>query len=195
MVARTRSRALVGALLVLMVLAACNTGDDTSDANTTGEEAQFEVSGDVTAVDIEDIDVDPNISAGTDGIDIDPEASIRVQLTVNIESINTEAAELCKLQVGSDAVVVVTQDTDMDFDSPLNEMNTLDDESIIATGTAEERLIESDSTPTTTDPDGACVLNAERLRLDEESPDEPSPTATPKPSVSPTPVPSLSVAP
>jgi hypothetical protein len=183
MVARARSRAMAGALLVLLVLAACNTADDTSDANTTGATAQFEISGDVSAVDIEDVDFDPNISTGPDGIDVDPEASIRVQLTVNIESINEEAAELCKLQADSDAIVVVTEDTDLDFDSDLSEMDTLDDESIIATGTAEERLVESDSTPTTTDPDGACVLTAERVRLDEEAPTEQSESPTPTPSV------------
>lgn len=183
MVARARSQALAGAWLVLLVLAACNTADDTSDANTTGETAQFEISGDVSAVDIEDVDLDPNISTGPDGIDIDPEASIRVQLTVNIESINEEAAELCKLQPDSDAIVVVTEDTDLDFDSDLNELDTLDDESITATGTAEERLVESDSTPTTTDPDGACVLNAERVRLAEETATEPSESPSPSPSV------------
>jgi hypothetical protein len=177
------ARALAGALLVLLGLTACNTADDTSDANTTGETAQFEISGDVSAVDIEDVDFDPNISSGNDGIDIDPEASIRVQLTVNIESINAEAAELCKLQPDSDAIVVITEDTDLDFDRDLSEMDTLDDESIIATGTAEERLVESDSTPTTTDPDGACVLTAERVRLDEETPTEPGESPTPSPSV------------
>lgn len=190
MVARARSQALAGAWLVLLVLAACNTADDTSDANTTGETAQFEISGDVSAVDIEDVDLDPNISTGPDGIDIDPEASIRVQLTVNIESINEEAAELCKLQPDSDAIVVVTEDTDLDFDSDLNELDTLDDESITATGTAEERLVESDSTPTTTDPDGACVLNAERVRLAEETATEPSESPT-GPGGSPTPAPSV----
>jgi hypothetical protein len=183
------ARALAGALLVLLGLTACNTADDTSDANTTGETAQFEITGDVSAVDIEDVDFDPNISTGNDGIDIDPEASIRVQLTVNIESINAEAAELCKLQPDSDAIVVVTEDTDLDFDSDLSEMDTLDDESIIATGTAEERLVESDATPSTTDPDGACVLTAERVRLAEEtpapngSPTEPGESPTPSPSV------------
>lgn len=183
MVVRARSRALAGAFLVLAVLAACNTADDTSDANTTGEQAQFEISGDVSAVDIEDVDVDPGISTGPDGIDIDPEASIRVQLTVNIESINEEAAALCKLQADGDAIVVVTEDTDLDFDANLTEMDTLDDESIIATGTAEERLVESDSTPTTTDPDGACVLTAERVRLDEETATEPSAEPSPSPSI------------
>lgn len=170
---------LAWALLVLSVLAACNTADDTSNANTTGQTAEFEISGDVSAVDIEDVDLDPGISAGRDGIDVNPQASIRVQLTVNIESINQEAADLCKLQAGSDTIVVVTEDTDLDFDTNLTEMDSLDDESVIATGTAEERLVESDSTPTTTDPDGVCVLTAERLRVDEETITEPVESPTP----------------
>ena len=187
MVVRARSRALAGALLVLALLVACNTGDDTSDANTTGRQAQFEISGDVSAVDIEDVDVDPGVSTGPDGVDVDPDVSIRVQLTVNIEAINEEAAELCKLQAGSDAIVVLTEDSDLDFDANLTEMDTLDDESIIATGTAEERLVESDSTPTTTDPDGSCVLTAERVRLEEETAIQPgeSPSPTPSPTATP----------
>ncbi|CAN5864580.1 hypothetical protein BH23ACT12_BH23ACT12_14760 [soil metagenome] len=185
MVARSRIRTLSAPLLLVLALAACNTADDSSDAITTGEQVQFEIAGDVSAVDIEDVDVDPGISVGPDGIDVDPQASFRVQLTVNIESINDEAARLCDLQAGSDTIVIVTEDTDLDFGRSITEMDTLDDESIVATGMAEERLIESDATPTTTDPDGACVLSVERLRLDEEA----ATTTTPSPTSSPSPTP------
>lgn len=190
MVAGRRTRAWAGMLLCLVLLAACNTDDDASDDITTGKEAQFEISGDVSAVDIEDIDVDPGISTGPDGIDVDPSASVRVQLTVNVESINDEAAALCKLQPGGDAILLVTEDTDIDFDRPLDELDELDDESITASGTAEERLVESDATPNASDPDGTCVLTVERLALKEEATTTPAatptPSAEPSPSVSPT---------
>jgi hypothetical protein len=175
-------------LLCLMLLAACNTDGDTSDDLTTGQKTQFEISGDVSAVDVEDIDIDPGISTGPDGIDVDPSASVRVQLTVNVESINDVAAELCKLQPGGDAILLVNEDTDIDFDRPLDEMDTLNDESITATGTAEERLVESDATPNASDPDGTCVLQVERLGLREEATTSPAatPTAGPSPSITPT---------
>jgi hypothetical protein len=189
MVAGRRTRAWAGMLLCLVLLAGCNTDDDASDDMTTGRQTQFEISGDVSAVDIEDIDVDPGISTGPDGIDVDPSASVRVQLTVNVESINDQAAELCELQPGGDAILLVTEDTDIDFDRPLDELDTLNDESITATGTAEERLVESDATPNASDPDGTCVLRAERLALREEATTTPAatPTAGPSPGITPTP--------
>lgn len=176
-----RARAWAGMLLCLISLGACNTGDDTSDDLTTGQQSQFEISGDVSAVDIEDIDIDPGVSTGPDGIDVDPSASVRVQLTVNVESINDEAARLCKLQPSGDAILLVTEDTDIEFDRPLDELNTLDDESITASGAAEERLVESDATPNASDPDGICVLRVERLALKEEATTTPGATVTPSP--------------
>ncbi|HYN98778.1 MAG TPA: hypothetical protein VEU28_03815, partial [Actinomycetota bacterium] len=158
MVARGRTWVLAGSLLVLFLLGACKTADNTAGTDTTGQQTQFEVSGDVSAVDVEDVDVDPNISTGPDGIDIDPEASVRVQVTINIESINDEAAELCNLQAGSDAIVVVTDDTDLNLDRSITELDTLSDESIVATGVAQER--QSGASPTVTQPDGGCLLTA-----------------------------------
>ncbi|HEX2148927.1 MAG TPA: hypothetical protein VHI31_01950 [Actinomycetota bacterium] len=169
MVARGRTWALAGSLLVLFLLAACNTADNTAGTDTTGEQTRFEVSGDVSAVDVEDVDLDPNISAGPDGIDINPEASVRVQLTINIESVNDEAAELCNLEAGSDAIVVVTDDTELNLDRSITELDTLSDESIVATGVAQERQAESGASPTATDPDGGCLLTAQSLELDQES--------------------------
>lgn len=168
-VARRFAVLLVGVLL----LPACNTGDDAANEATTGEQAAFELRGDVTAVDVEDVDVNVDVSAGPEGVDIDPSGSVRVQLTVNLEEINTEAAQLCGLQAGSDTVVVVTDETDLAMDRPLTELATIQDESVTASGTA-RKLAASGAEPT--EPAGGCALEASNLGLAEEPEGEGNPT-------------------
>ncbi|HEX2052826.1 MAG TPA: hypothetical protein VHJ78_03735 [Actinomycetota bacterium] len=158
---------------MFFLLSACNTADDTSTAPTTGQESAFQLTGDVSAVDVEDVDVDVDVSAGPDGIDIDPSGSVTVQLTVNLESINDEAAQLCGLQAGRDATVVVTDETDLDVDRPLAELGTIQDESITASGTARQ-LVGSDASAN--EPAGNCTLAAASLALAEEPAAEGSPT-------------------
>ncbi len=169
---RTVSLLVVAAL----VLGACNTDDDGSDDPTTGTETAFEITGDVSAVDVEDVDVGIDLSTGPDGVEFNPSASATLQLTVNLESINREAAELCKLEVGSDAILTVTDETDLELDRPFEELGTIGDESIKATGRASELAAETASPNAATDPDGACRLEAETLSLAEETA---SPSATP----------------
>lgn len=166
----------VGLLLLGPMLSACATADDSSTAPTTGQETSFQLTGDVTAVDIEDVDVDVDASVGPDGIDVDPSGSITVQVTVNLESINDEAAQLCGLEVGGEAVVVVSDETDVQFDRPLTELDTIEDESIIASGSAREL---AGATANGADPGGECSLDAATLGLAEEPEGQGSPTTTP----------------
>lgn len=169
----SEARTITGLVLAAFLLAACNTADDSTNVPTTGEEAAFQLRGDVSAVDIEDVDVDVDVSAGPDGVDIDPSASARVQLTINLEEINSEAAQLCGLQSGSDAVVVVTDETDLQMDRPLEELGSIQDESVTASGTA-RKLADAGTQPT--EPAGGCALDAATLGLDEEPQGEGNPT-------------------
>lgn len=162
----------VGLFIVatLALTSACNTDVDSGTPAVTGQEALFEITGDVTAVNVEDIDVD--VSIPSEGIDVDLDASIKVQLTVGLESVDAESAALCALKSGSQVIVVVTEKTDLEFDRPLSELNSLEDESIRATGNAHR-------TPGTpggiTDPSGTCELQAEKLGLVEEADGSPGP--------------------
>jgi hypothetical protein len=104
-----------------------------------------------------------------------------VNLTVNIETIDDPSSQLCGLEVGQDVVVVVTEETDLEFDRPLNELGTLEDESIRVSGTARETAAVQSPGQATTDPGGTCEFSASTLSVVEEA----SPTAT----VSPTPSP------
>jgi hypothetical protein len=176
MLARGAVRTVSLFMVAALVLCACNTDDDASDDPTTGSEAAFEITGDVSAVDVEDVDVGIDLSTGPDGVEFDPSASATVQLTVNLESINQEAAGLCKLEVGSDAILTVTDETDLELDRPFEELGTIGDESVKATGRASELSAETASPNAATDPDGACRLQAETLSLAEETA---SPSATP----------------
>lgn len=174
MLARGAVRTVSLFMVAVLVLGACNTDDDASDDPTTGSETAFEITGDVSAVDVEDVDVGIDLSTGPDGAEFNPSAT--VQLTVNLESINQEAAELCKLEVGSDALLTVTDETDLELDRPFEELGTIGDESVKATGRASELSAGTASPDAATDPDGACRLQAETLSLAEETA---SPSVTP----------------
>ena len=163
-------------LILVVVLSGCNTADDTSKAPSTGRQASFQLSGDVSAVDVEDVDVDVDVSAGPGGINIDPSAGVTVQLTVTLEAINQEATELCGLESGGEAVLVVTDETDLDFDRPLTELGTIQDESITASGTAEQLAA---GTQGAAEPDARCSLTATTLALAEEPEAEPTTTISP----------------
>jgi hypothetical protein len=176
MLARGALRMLCGISVLVLALAGCNTDGDSSDDATTGAEAAFELTGDVSAVDIEDVDLGLELSTGAEGVEVNPNASATVQLTVNLESINQEAADLCGLQSGSDAVIVVTDETDLGLDRPIEELRTIRDESIRATGTARELSGETAGPDAGTAPEGSCRLDARTLALAEEPG---SPSATP----------------
>ncbi len=158
---------------LVLLFPACATADDNTTAPTTGKESSFQVTGDVSAVDVEDVDVDVDASIGPDGFDVNPSGSVTVQVTIKLESINDEAAELCEVQAGGDAVLVVNDDTDLAFDRPLTELDTLRDESVTATGTAREL---AGQTVDAADPGAACILTAVTLALAEE-PGDPATTA------------------
>ncbi|HEX2178036.1 MAG TPA: hypothetical protein VHL54_00740 [Actinomycetota bacterium] len=175
MLARS-ARMLCGILVIVLTLAGCNTEGNSSDDPTTGTEAAFEVTGDVSAVDIEDVDFGLDLSTGGEGVEINPSASVTVQLTVNIESVNREAADLCGLEPGSDTVIVVTDETDLALDRPLEELGTIQDESIRTTGTARELSGETAGPDAAVAPAGSCRLDAQTLALAEEAG---SPSATP----------------
>lgn len=173
MLARS-ARKLCGILVIALTLAGCNTQGD-SDGATTGTEAAFELTGDVSAVEIEDVDFGLDLSTGGEGVEMNPNASVTVQLTVNIESINQEAADLCGLESGSDTVLVVTDETDLGLDRPLEELGTIRDESIRTTGTA-RKLSGETASPDAAAPQGSCRLDARTLALAEEAG---APSATP----------------
>ena len=163
----------------MLLLSACNTEQDATPP-ATGQESSFELTGDVTAVDIENVDLDVSVPPPGERVALDVDASITVKLTVNIETMDDSSSQLCGLEVGQDAIVVVTEETDLEFDRPLNELSTLEDESIRATGTARETAAVQ-SPGQTTEPSGSCEFAAGTLALVEET----SPAAT----VSPTPSP------
>ena len=168
----------VGLFILVLVLTACNTADDASKAPTTGQRASFHLSGDVGAVDVEDVDVDVDVSAGPGGINIDPSAGVTVQLTVTLESINQEAGRLCGLQSGGEAVVVVTDETDLELDRPLSELGTIQDESITASGTAEQLAA---ATADAAEPGTRCSLTASTLAVAEEPGGGPTATTSASP--------------
>jgi hypothetical protein len=158
-------------------LAACNIQEDGVPPLTTGQESSFELTGDVAAVDIEDVDF--GLSIPPEGVNVGVEAGITVSLTINIESIDDATAQLCGLQAGSDAILVVDDNSDLDFDRPLTELGTLEDESIRATGIAKERAALQSPGGGSTEPAGKCELRAQTVALVEQ--------ATPEPNASPTP--------
>lgn len=163
----------VSLLAILALGSACNTDTDSRAPVAPDEESTFDLTGDVTAVNIQDVDVD--VSIPTEGIDVDIDASIKVQLTVGVESIDQATADLCAIENGSQVIVVVTEKTDLDFDRPLSELSSLEDESIRTTGTAHKSSGKPEQDP---GPSGDCFLQAETLGLVEEKPEaSPSPTS------------------
>lgn len=162
----------VSMVTILALGPACNTDAGSGAPGVTGEESSFELTGDVTAVNIEDVDVD--VSIPTEGIDVDIDASIKVQLTVGVESIDQATADLCAIENGSQVIVVVTEDTDIAFGRLFSELNSLEDESIRARGNAHKA---SDNADENTGPSGNCELQAEKLELVKEE-SEPSPSST-----------------
>jgi hypothetical protein len=163
----------------MMLLPACNT-EESEPPPTTGQETSFELSGDVTAVDIENVDLDVSVPPPGERVGIDVDAAITVNLTVNIETLDDASSQLCGLEVGQDVVVVVTEETDLEFDRPLNELGTLEDESIRATGTARETAAVQSPGQGTTGPGGSCEFAARTLAVVEEA--SPAPTVSPTPS-------------
>ncbi len=173
-----RKVACLSAFLALMLLPACNLDEDAAPPATTGRESTFELSGDVTAVDIEDVDFD--VSVPPEGANVDVDAAITVNLTVNIETIDDASSELCGLEVGQDVVVVVTDETDLDFNRPLSELGTLEDESVRASGAARETAAVQSPGQATVEPGGNCEFSARTLSLVEEA--SPAATVSPIPS-------------
>lgn len=175
-------RAVLLTALAMLVLPACNTQDDTGPPAATGEESSFELTGDVSAVDIEDVDFD--VSIPPEGVNVDVDGGITVNLTVNLETIDDASSELCGVAVGQDVIVVVTDETDLDFDRPVSELGTLEDESIRASGTAREEAAAASPGQGTTEPASSCEFHASTMSLVEESPPPgatPTPTSTPSP--------------
>lgn len=163
-------------LVMMMALTGCNTQEDATPSATTGEETSFELTGDVAAVDIEDVDF--GLSIPPEGVNVGVDAAIKVNLTVNVESIDDATSQLCGVKAGADAIVVVSEQTDLDFDRPLTELGTLEDESIRVKGTARERAAVQSPGDGSTEPAGKCEMEAETVALVEE--------ATPEPTTSPT---------
>jgi hypothetical protein len=95
-----------------------------------------------------------------------------------MESIDDATAQLCGLQAGTDVIVVVDDNTDLDFDRPLTELGTMEDESIRASGIATERAALQSPGGGSKEPAGKCELRAQTVALVEE--------ATPEPNASPT---------
>jgi hypothetical protein len=178
---KTKRAACLTLLLTILLLSACNTQEDEQPPTTTGEETPFELTGDVSAVDIEDVDFDVSLPA--EGVNVGVDAGITVNLTVNIETIDDPSSQLCEVAAGQDAIVVVTEETDLDFDRPLSELGTLEDESIRASGTARQEAAAESPGQGTTQPAGSCRFHASSLSLIEE--ETPVTTATPSPTPSP----------
>jgi hypothetical protein len=168
-------------LVVLLALPACNTSEESEAPPATGQESPFELTGDVSAVDIEDVDFD--VSLPPEGVEVDVDAGITVNMTINLETIDDASSTLCGVAVGQDVILVVTEDTDLDFDRPLSELGTLEDESVRASGTAREATGGESPGQGTTEPAGNCTFHAATLSLVEEQ----TPAATPSPSPTGTP--------
>ena len=165
----------VALLLILMGLPACNTQEDDAPPPSTGQESSFDLTGDVSAVDLEDVDF--GLSLPPEGVNVGVDAGITVNLTVDIESIDDASAQLCGLQAGGSVIVVVTDETDLDFDRPLTELGTLEDESIRVQGTARERAAVASPGDGSAEPVGECELEADTVALVEEG--TPGPTTSP----------------
>ena len=163
-------------VLIMMALPACNTQEDATPPPSTGRESSFELTGDVSAVDLEDVDF--GLSMPTEGVNVGVDAGITVNVTVDIASIDEASSELCGLAAGGEVVVIVTDETDLDFDRPLTELGTLEDESIRVGGTARERAAVTSPGDGSTEPTSECDLQADTVALVED--------ATPEPNTSPT---------
>ena len=74
------------AVRLMMALPACKTREDATPPPSTGRESSFELTGDVSAVDLEDVDY--GLSMPTEGVKVGVDAGITVSVTVNIESID-----------------------------------------------------------------------------------------------------------
>jgi hypothetical protein len=158
-------------------LPGCNTQEDATPPPSTGQESSFELTGDVAAVDIEDVDF--GLSIPPDGVNVRVEAGITVNLTVDLESIDDATAQLCGLKGGTEAIVVVDDNTDLDFDRPRSELGTLEDESIRAIGIAKERAALQSPGDGATEFADKCELKAEAVALVEETTPEPNTSPTP----------------
>lgn len=184
-----RSRAVhtaLAMLLTLFLLAACGGEEpaETEASPTTGDTGAFEISGTVTEVEIESDEDEATPTASPTGTasptDADsPTASPTgtptgplARLLVEVESINAGPAELCDVNEGDEVTIIVTEDTVIDPDQELEELEEIEGRSVTAEGNAEEIDLEEGATPSPTDTEASPEATGTATATG-------SPTATP----------------